>query len=347
MTVHLYVGLQGSGKSYDAVANQVLPALRQGRIVVTNIALHEERIRESFPDADLRMFDVERVVAEPDRIFEYVSPGALLVVDEAWKVFPSGVKVNQAPEAFKKLFAEHRHMVDAKGVSTQIVLITQRPSQLAAYARDLVGMTYMHTKLSTVGRSQSYRVDIYQGCAKGDNPPREHRIREIFGNYKPEVYRFYRSHTMSEAGADGADETPVDTRGVVWKRPVLWVGLVALVLMLGFGGSGAYAFFNPPVDGSRPVSSEPRSSLPSMPTPLSPAAASAVEPSASWRLTAVIERPSRAQSFAILERGSEREFVALDRCLKLPLNGWSCPVDGEYWGWNGRRSPAAADPLPN
>lgn len=254
-------------------------------------------------------------------------------------------------------------MVDAKGVSTQIVLITQRPSQLAAYARDLVGMTYMHTKLSTVGRSQSYRVDIYQGCAKGDNPPREQRIREIFGNYKPEVYKLYRSHTMSESDKEGADETPVDQRGVVWRRPSLWIGAIAVVVLAVFGGSGAYAFFTDPTVPTNAAAASGATGAASVGSGVaatssfatgltSPggarASASADEPPPVWRLTAVHEyQGNRDASFAILERGSQVRRVPLTDCRRDMLNGWQCLQDGAYVDRYGATSPAIADPLPS
>lgn len=43
-------GIPGSGKSYEAVAFHILPALKNGRKVITNLPLEIEQIRIINPD---------------------------------------------------------------------------------------------------------------------------------------------------------------------------------------------------------------------------------------------------------------------------------------------------------
>jgi zona occludens toxin len=38
MAIKVYVGLMGSGKSYEVVSNVIVPALGRGRRVISNIA---------------------------------------------------------------------------------------------------------------------------------------------------------------------------------------------------------------------------------------------------------------------------------------------------------------------
>ncbi len=59
MPVVSYVGLPGSGKSHSVVQHVVLPALRKGRVVVTNIPMQTDLVRQDIPGADLRVFDTE------------------------------------------------------------------------------------------------------------------------------------------------------------------------------------------------------------------------------------------------------------------------------------------------
>ena len=235
MTVLAYVGLPGSGKSYDVVENQILPALKAGRVVVTNVPMVTEEILKEIPTANLIELPLDTIRAEPERIFEYVKPGCLLVLDEAWRIWPAGDKVNKVPEAFKKLLAEHRHMVDAAGDSMQIVIVVQDLGNLGAFAVRMVEKTFNHTKLTTLGLDKQYRIDIYEGAVKGPNYPTSNRVRDILGSYKPEVYRFYKSHMYSAAAKSGANEKALDRRGNIFRRPILIVGAVAVVGLTWFG----------------------------------------------------------------------------------------------------------------
>lgn len=116
--------------------------------------------------------------------------------------------------------------------------MTQDLSQLAIFARDLVETTYRANKLTAIGAANRFRVDIYDGPVKGPSPPKDRRLREIFGKYRPEIFELYQSHTMRETGAAG-DETPTDMRksiflGGAFKMIIAVVvfGIIAVVLGL-------------------------------------------------------------------------------------------------------------------
>lgn len=52
MAISAYIGIPGSGKSYEAVCNVIIPAFTSGRRVVTNIyGLQKDKITERYPDA--------------------------------------------------------------------------------------------------------------------------------------------------------------------------------------------------------------------------------------------------------------------------------------------------------
>lgn len=111
------MGLPRSGKTYTAVSQQILPALRQGRLVVTNVPMKRDVVVRDIPDAEnlLREFPMAAVVAAPDSIWEHCPNGALVVLDEVWRFWPAGKKVDKIPEAWKSFLAEHGHRVDAAG----------------------------------------------------------------------------------------------------------------------------------------------------------------------------------------------------------------------------------------
>lgn len=240
MSVLAYVGLPGSGKSYGVVANQVLPALKEGRLVVTNLPVKSALLREMIPGCEVRTFEVSEICEQPERIDEIFPAGCVAVIDEVWRLWPAGQKVDRIPAPFKSFLAEHRHRVDKKGRSTQVVLVTQDLAQVAAFARQLVEQTFVHRKLGSLGMRGKYTVSVYDGNVTGLTPPESKRIAQNMGSYNKDVFRFYESHTMKEGETSGADERPIDERGNVWRRPAVWLGFAAALAGLGFGGTWVY-----------------------------------------------------------------------------------------------------------
>jgi len=234
MSIYAYTGLPGSGKSYSVVEHQILPAMKAGRRVVTNVCLRVDKLRADFPGGELVELPTLSVQANPDSIYEYVTPGSVLILDEVWRLFPAGLKANHVPEAFRKLLAEHRHMVDAAGNSCQIVLVTQDLAQISAFARQLVESTFRTVKLTSVGLQKQFRVDVYNGPAVGPNPPENSRLRQIFGHFRSDVWQYYESHTMKAEGPGAAsvNEKSVDRRANILFRPVFLVGMIAAPLMI-------------------------------------------------------------------------------------------------------------------
>lgn len=245
MSIYAYTGLPGSGKSYNVVDKQILPALREGRTVVTNLPLNDAVVREAIPGCDLRYFDIDAVRQQPALLEEVVPAGAVWIADELWKLWPAGQKTDKVPDVWKSFLAEHRHKVGKDGRSTQIVFVTQDLAQISAFARQLVEQTFHHTKLNHIGANRSFQVVVYQGAVTGAVPPDSRKIVSSLGRYKEEVFRFYKSHTMSESGGAG-DESNVDQRGNIWKRPGLWLMGALGLGCLAFGGTWIYGVTQDP-----------------------------------------------------------------------------------------------------
>jgi zona occludens toxin (predicted ATPase) len=235
MSVVAYTGLPGSGKSYSVVEHQIMPALRAGRKVVTNLVMKWEVVEALALPGELVHYPTEVMIAEPDKLFDFVTPGCVFVVDELMKILPQGMNADRAPETWKRLFAEHRHMVDAQNNSTQVVLVVQDLANVAAFSRRLVENTFVSHKLGFLGLNKSYRVDIYYGAVTGCTPNVNKRLRFIAGNYKKEIYALYTSQTMSEASGGHGDETKVDGRANMLKRPMIIAGCIFAPLAMGWG----------------------------------------------------------------------------------------------------------------
>lgn len=246
MSITAYTGLPGSGKSFTVVKNVILPALKEGRTVWTNIPLHDELVEQECGRTAVS-FDVKDIIENPGWFSDVLPKGATLVIDECWRLWPSGLKANNAQESHKSFLAEHRHMVGDDGRSTEIVLVTQDVAQLAAFVRQLIEKTFRTKKLDAVGQSKRFRLDIFEGAVTGANPPLDKRVREIYGEYSPDVYKFYKSHTKSETGAAGNEEK-ADGRANILKGGTMKAILIAPFVLLPLvilGGIKTYKNFNP------------------------------------------------------------------------------------------------------
>lgn len=237
MPIDAYVGKPGHGKSYGVVQHVVIPSLKQERHVVTNIPLQAEMLLEDFGGKITQLPDDWHT--RPD-IGDLAPPGCVLILDELWRRWPSGLKATNVSETDKALLAEHRHRVSKDGKSMRIVLVTQDLSQIASFARALIEQTYRVVKKT----KKAYRVDIYSGAATGDRPPKSTMQRQAFGTYKASVYRYYSSATQSETG-DVGDESKADNRGNIWRSPILWIMAVAIPAFVIAGVLGIRSYFAP------------------------------------------------------------------------------------------------------
>lgn len=239
MALHGYFGNTGAGKTYGTVEYVVIPSLKEGRHVITNIPL-DGPLLTSIYGGEVTQLPPDWF--ESPTFAESIPPGAVLLLDEVWRKWPAGMKVSQVPVVEMALLKEHRHRVDSKGNAMRVVLISQFASDLASWTRKLIAVSFMMEKLDALGSSNRFRVDIYKGCPTGENPPAKLLIRQTLGTYKPEIYQYYRSATQSDTGTVG-DETVSDKRGNIWKSPLLILSLVVGVSFPILGVWGVVRFF--------------------------------------------------------------------------------------------------------
>jgi zona occludens toxin len=265
MSITAYTGLPGSGKSYGVFLHVIIPALEKGRDVWTNIPVNEEELsKKGLP---IPTHFETRDILDNDSWFQTVLPkGALIVIDECWRLWAAGLKANNAVEGHKSFLAEHRHMVGECGNSVEVVLVTQDLAQIASFSRNLVETTYRAEKLTRVGAKNSYRIDVYHGAVTGPKPPKSRRDREIFGKYKPEIFKLYQSHTMSATGLVG-DESKSDNRSNILGGNIFKVyGAVILAgIFIVWWGFGVVVEGYSGEDESVPVVSNPDFVRQSMP----------------------------------------------------------------------------------
>tara|TARA_B100001079_G_scaffold264069_1_gene268062 strand:- start:1889 stop:3004 length:1116 start_codon:yes stop_codon:yes gene_type:complete len=240
MAIIAYTGLPGHGKSYGIVANVIVPALTPtkdnplGREVWTNIPLNMEAVKERFPTANVTIFDVQDMIDDPGWCINTVPPGVVFVLDEVWRVWPAGQSPASTPVEYKTFLAEHRHRVSESGMATEIVLCSQDLAQLSNFSRQLIEETYITRKLTNLGSTKKFRVDVYSGAIKGDSRPKTRHLNTLYGQFSPKTYALYKSHTMSKSGSAGSELKP-DKRGSLFANPAIKFGVPILAVLLVAG----------------------------------------------------------------------------------------------------------------
>lgn len=337
MAIHNYCGLPGSGKSYSVVEQVLIPALKDGRRIVTNVPLKMETIYEDYPSADIELFDLTNVASEFfDLDLHESRRGAVWIIDECWKRFPQGTRVDAIPKPVGAFFAEHRHFVGDDGFSTEIVLVCQSITQLAAFIRELVDTTYITKKMDKVGQDGRFRVDIYAGPQNLTRPDREQFVRQSFGTYKKSVWRYYSSHTRNRTSFGAGNEKTVGRSGSIWKSPIFILGIpagvigatVAVVNLVSFfGGSHAQA------DVAAPGRSSPSAQVQTFGAVATSAPLRDPALSEKWRLVGVVWRSGR-DGLAVLqssEGSANRTIPVKGNCstVRNVPHKWTCQVDGQ------------------
>lgn len=264
MSITVIVGRPGDGKSYSAVHLSILPALKQGRSVFTNIELNIPllRLELNLRDEHYLKYIPKETLQTSD--LQNIPGGCLIVLDEVWRYWKAEERSPSTDD--EKFFAEHRHKVgrmpNLDGMLSQdIVLISQNLLDIPRWIRGRVASTYKVEKLTAVGFDRKFKVDIHRGC----NPrfPKDGYISSSISEYSSDVWRYYSSHTAAQetGGVDSATLEKGAVRNVsVWRssRMLAYYAVLGFaVLFLGWASTSSEgAIFGNPDSTKHVVSSD-------------------------------------------------------------------------------------------
>lgn len=267
MPITAYTGLPRHGKTYQVVTEVIVPALRQGRRVVTNIAgVNEEKIRAYLVGQGVDESEIGEVVhvtheevlsplffrtdkddererqeavLDPDNVRRtFVRPGDLVALDEVWRFWKKRGEIDPRHMNF---FRMHGHLSDPKtGLICEVALISQSVRDFNENIREVIDETYRVQKDIAVGSDKTYLVVVY---SRGSETARD-EIRRFKGYYKKEFFAFYKSHSQAQAGTI-PKEDKIDKRGNILRSPLFKYAIPG-VLALGFlAVPKLYGFFHP------------------------------------------------------------------------------------------------------
>ncbi|QHQ15595.1 zonular occludens toxin [Pectobacterium parmentieri] len=314
MAISAYVGVPGSGKSFEVVRSVIIPAVAQGRRVVSNVyGLNPEKIYEHIRKnhktenmGEVIHVSNEQVQdelffpyknAETDGKNTFCQAGDLICIDEAWRIWGSDSTV---PQNHKSFIAEHRHFSHPEtGITCDLVVINQSISNLPRFIRDRTETTYRMTKLKNLGLRSAYRVEIYGGAKLVKNE----RVSVKNYRYDKRIFPLYQSY-------DGnGSEQVVDKRQNIFSNMTLLITIAALVILVSAGGWYLWGFFHPE-NKKAPVHQKPAGAVSqSQQNPAVPAPAPIATPkiSTQWRVSGMIH--DKSGRFVVLSGADGRQRV--------------------------------------
>lgn len=255
MAITFFGGPPGAGKSYALVEQVIVPGVMAGRRVVTNVAgvdpvkvlrYCEERSTDHDALGDVILFDGAQAVDPgffpteqiPDSQ-TFLKGGDLLVFDE-WRLYWPRRGTLPSPD-LEPFLRWHRHLVDAKGVATEIAIASQLPTDVHQDFRGLIERSYKFKKLKAVGLTKAYAWDVYEGHLQ----PKGGSYGKGNGTYKDEITALYSSY----ATTGSATELSTDKRASIFKSWLMYAGCGGLALF-ALSAFGVYRFFT---SGSEPL----------------------------------------------------------------------------------------------
>jgi zona occludens toxin len=241
MSILVYTGVMGSGKSYEAVSTAALGALRSGRRVVTNISgFNFELIREHLGEfKDGSMLESDRVVIVPtSRITEpffffdpdvvndsVVKAGDLVLIDEVWEFWGKDLKISSEHQKF---FRMHRHYTEVvTGTSCDLLIMIQDIASLHRFIRGVIQSTFKFTKMTTLGLTSRYRVEVYEG----NKQTRATLVSANVNKYDKKIFPLYKSYE----GVGGKEKIVDDRQNLFKNKAFLAVFIGAIVGLIWAG----------------------------------------------------------------------------------------------------------------
>lgn len=253
--IYAIVGRPRSGKSYESVVYHIIPAVKAGRKVITNVTLNIDwfvklfgpEVKSLIQVVDGKLNDFGKL-DRPFSKFEHYQDewrdeqnrGPLYVIDEAHMVLPN----RNLDAAILEFYSLHGHY------GLDIILLTQNLRKVHRDIKDMIELTYYCAKNTAFGSDKTYTKKVRIGATT-------EVINEEQRKYNSSYYPAYQSHTQSKgsvAEVMANDITPI------WKR---WPFLgAALLIPLGLS---IFAFALSKGDKAETVTPAPAANTASVP----------------------------------------------------------------------------------
>jgi zona occludens toxin len=216
MSIKIHHGAPGSYKSSGAIHTDVIPAIKEGRYIITNVrGFTAERCREVLGKAVPDGFDVLYVETESQtgrdhlaRFYHWAPKGAFFLVDEVQRIFPpswrqtdldrldypGGTITAQAdgrPETIDVAFDMHRHH------NWDFVLTTPNIKKVHQVIRAAAETAIRHTNMGLLGIGGRYKTVLHLADNSGSSANDVLQAKP-FNKVPKHVFKLYDSTTTGK-----------------------------------------------------------------------------------------------------------------------------------------------------
>lgn len=196
-------GLPGSGKSYEACINRIIPALKERRKVYAYIeGLNHAKFAEvtGISEEDIKTLLFQITKEQVPTIASHVPNDCLVIIDELQDFFPAG-RDKLTPE-ITEFVTQHRH----RGID--IVAMGQDHRDCHMLWKRRIDQLITFTKRDAIGRSGEYTWSTFKA-----NAGKFVKLRSGKGTYDKKYFGLYASHVANAKNTD----TYTDDRSNIFK----------------------------------------------------------------------------------------------------------------------------------
>lgn len=243
MSIKIHHGPNGAFKTSGAIQDDVIPAIKQGRVIISNVrGLTIDSVLAEFPDApeSLQVINIDTDTSEGLRIvrnwFTWAPAGAFMLFDEAQKLFlkawgdrdlkqfdyeggPDAAQADNRPADWLDAWTRHRHW------NWDVILTTPNIRYLRDDIRFTCEMAYHHfNKAAILGRLGRGKYKETAHSAQ-DNKPDDQSFRAQ-KRIEQRTFRLYSST------ATGVTTDTIAGFNILTSPKILLLGGGALYLLV-------------------------------------------------------------------------------------------------------------------
>lgn len=233
MALLIITGVPGAGKTLYAVQKYIIPELKNGGVVYTNIdGLSKSRISILF---DIDIFQVEknlRILDNPQYFYKGIENNAMVVIDESQNIFSNRDWQSTVNSECVAYVMEHRHH------GHKLIFITPHIDSVDAGVRRCAEFTYKMKSFSAIGGTKTVRCAIFDQANVNKQP-----LKIFTWRHDSDVYNCYNSYF-------NADVKEKKIRHNYFNDPRLIIILIVVIVSFTMFIKGLPKFRSVFVDGN-------------------------------------------------------------------------------------------------
>lgn len=222
-------GMPRSGKSYAAMADHIIPALKKGRRVYARLdGIDHAKIAEVAGIDEKTCAELLIELSEEDvkHLTQYsFDKDALIVLDELQNYWPQ--RRQPLEEALTKWIAEHGHH------GWDVLCMGQVLKDCHRTWMNRTNRKIQFQKKDVLGKPNEYKWTMYSGKLDGNGVVKFIEVTKGDAEYDPKYFGCYKSHSEGTENTENYS----DDRVVIWNSPIFrkWLPLFGVVLLCSIG----------------------------------------------------------------------------------------------------------------